>query len=408
MPRPTTSLLTVALAVAWYCVHCAVAQMTTAATLLSRLEQDGLLTREVAQKARTAHADLFVIESASSSIGSAAATRTPRWRSFLSLANFVKAAAVISLIVAFSGIVINVAKGVWWLLVQVPIEVYQVAFLVPSVAGLVPSRLMAPHHTFFIALFCSASSIITILWIIVSHKILKQSFEHLLERLEKRNQLHYIIGTAGTCFFGALALLHSSRIFGVFTAVSLSALTSFGVAYEPRVLTLYFRQDMLAPVVLGHLAVVSPFAVLRITGTLPAAMQLFEAGMDYYCTIALGVGFLVGASPWYMLYMDGYRPPDFEQPWPWRPASARSLKYLLLFLAVLTAATVAFFFTDLKTPGSILFAHGVLLAMEWVGFWAARWGFVFFTLVAGTSLYGAGMLLDHFGHLLKPPRLTCC
>ena len=108
---------------------------------------------------------------------------------------------------------------------------------------------------------------------------------------------------------------------------------------------------------------------------------LFAVGLEYYCTIAMGVGFLVGASP---LAREG----------------GAVGGYLMLFIAVVAAAVTGYFFYDLKVIGSILCCIGVLLALEWIGYLSYQTGFLFGTFLMGVVLYGGALLLERYAHLI--------
>ena len=54
---------------------------------------------------------------------------------------------------------------------------------------------------------------------------------------------------------------------------------------------------MLNAVVFGHLAVLVIYVYFFVT--MPEITKYYDVGIQYYCTIAMSVGLLVGASPFY-------------------------------------------------------------------------------------------------------------
>jgi hypothetical protein len=67
---------------------------------------------------------------------------------------------------------------------------------------------------------------------------------------------------------------------------------------------------------------------------------------------------------------------------------------MVLAVVALVLTMIEFFFTDVKSVGSIVCFCAVLLGMELVAFYAHACGFVAMTLALGGMLYGAAMLIE--------------
>jgi len=74
--------------------------------------------------------------------------------------------------------------------------------------------------------------------------------------------------------------------------------------------------------------------------------------------------------------------------------------YFCLFLFTLVAAITGYFFFDLKVIGTIMCFFGLLLALEWIGFFSHKAGFIPFAAIMGAVLYGVAMLLEANSHLI--------
>lgn len=182
----------------------------------------------------------------------------------------------------------------------------------------------------------------------------------------------------GMVYFGALTLAYQSQIFGFFAAICLSGILSFGMYYRPGVLTLFFNDKATGAVIWGHLVVLAAYSITKVMGLLPAQAGLFAIGLEYYCTIALGVGFLVGASPF----------------------TRRSGGFLITFLVVFVAAMIGYYLYDLKVVGSIICVFAVLLFLEWIGYLSYKTGFLVGTFVCGIVLFVASLLMESFASFL--------
>ena len=331
--------------------------------LIDQLEHDGYLAPQAAEQARARYLG-----------GTEAVDAQPSaWTRYLSWTNFIKVVGVICLLVAFAGAIRRFGDRLRYWIAQVPREVYQAALLALTLCCSLAPQLIWAAQAYYLALFGVFANLLLLGWIVESHRAIWRFIAHLCRFGPPPASL---VGALGVLYFGAFALLYQSQIFGFFAAVCLSSVLSFGVYYRPGVLTLYFHDKATAAVVLGHLLVLAVYAGLKIAAQLPATAGLFAAGLEYYCTIALGVGFLVGASPYYKRRSVG--------------------AYLALFAVVLCAAVAGYFLFDLKVIGSIVCCFAVLLALEWIGYFSYRINFIVGTFVMGMVLFAGALLLERY------------
>lgn len=301
------------------------------------------------------------------------------WDRYVSWTNFFKVLGVVLLLVAFSSLIGKIAKGLMFLIIQVPKEVYQVSFLSVSLLATIRPDLIWASQAFYLALFGAFANLVVLIWVIESHPRLKEVLAKLFNLGVPPAS---VASFWGMLYFAALALAYNSQIFGFFAVVCLSGIFTFTMYYRPGVLFLDFEEKAMPAVVFGHLAVLLGYVGLKLSGNLPAQTALFSVGLEYYATIAMGVGFLVAASPFYGRNQGG------------------AVGYLMLFLLVTFAAVAGYFLFDLKVIGSILCVFAVLLALEWIGYLSYKSGFIVGTFILGITLYGLSLLAEHYGHLV--------
>jgi hypothetical protein len=146
----------------------------------------------------------------------------------------------------------------------------------------------------------------------------------------------------------------------------------------PGTLFLYFKEDMLNSVVFGHLVVLSIYiAVLKL---MPQHTEYFNIGIQYYCTIALGVGLLLGASPFYKI--------------------EKAPGYSVLFIVLFFLASFGYFFFDLKVMASITFVFFILFILEWIGYIGYQTGLILGSALIGGSLFALALLLEKYGSMM--------
>lgn len=345
--------------------------------LLQQLQADGMLSPAQVQQAQTRYVNAQDLQRPLAS-GEARGPADPGlWERYVSWTAFFKVLAVVCLLVAFSGVIIRIGASIAFLIVQVPRAVYQTLLLAGGLIGIVRPDLLWASQAFYIALFSAFANLVVLGWIASSYPRLRQQLTSLVPPgLHPSSMLSFGM----LLYFAALALAYQSQTFGFFAAVSLSGMLSFGLYYRPGVLTLYFAERATNAVILGHLAVLLAHAAMKASGHGTEQIRLFAVGIEYYCTIAMGVGFLIAASPF------GRR--------------RSPLPYLALFAATLLAAVTGYFFLDLRPIGSIVCCIAVLLALEWIGYFSWRAGFLWGSALAGVTLFGAAQVLERYAPLL--------
>lgn len=352
--------------------------------LLGQLETDGYLSHKLADEARLK----YVTPEDMAAPVDGLATGAPAGPSFLdrvmTWTNVFYVMGVVVLLIAFAGWIAQIAELFMAAIMAIPKELYQLVFLgtgaamtanrfIPSLAGL------AENHSFYVALFGSLANLVVLAWVVASHPKL----EALVQKLANlRLPLGTITAGVLLLYFGALALSYHSEMFGFLAAVAFASMLTFTVGYRPGVLWMEFEDKALSSMIFGNLTALVLYTSLKLTGHLPPAMALFEVGLTYYCTIALGLGFLVGASPF-----------------KWRNANS-PIGYLVLFILTVLGFLFAYVFYDFKVVGSILCVFAVLLALEWLAKLCNEAGFVGGMLLLGAALLELSAAMERYGHLL--------
>lgn len=344
--------------------------------LLQRMETDGFLSKKLADEARSRYvvkADQQVAPSVNNS-----STQKEGANEYLTWANFVKVVAIGFMLIFAHGLISNLIKGVWHLLVQIPAYCYQIPLLaISSTATLMP-QLVWPSQAVYVALLASITNLLVIGWVVAIYPQVLKAFTHLFKL---GLPVASVINAVLVVYFGGLALHYNSALFGFFAAVALSGVFTFSLYYAPGVLTLYFKENALGALVFGHLILLGGYAFAKISGHLPVEATLFEIGLEYYCTIALGVALLCGSSPF------------------GKKDGATGL-YALLMVLVVGLASSAYFLTPLHVVGVIMIIFFILFILEWIAYLGFQGGVVVGCLVLGVCLYAVGMGIEAYGKTL--------
>ena len=352
--------------------------------LIGQMERDGALSPQQAQRAKEKYISEGDLRELSEAQAQALQKEPGLWERYATWTGFFYFLGVALLAVAFAGWIAKLAKLFLVVIVAVPKEVYQGAFLCAgawmALNGVLMPGLLSQTHAFWMAAFGAAANLILAGWILESHP-------KLAEALKKLFSLGLPLGSVASfwlmLYFGSLALAYGSEIFGFAAAVMFSGMMTFAVGYRPGVLWMDFEEKALPAVIFGNLAAVAGYAALKVSGHLPQEAALFEAGISYWCSIAMGVGFLVGASPY-----------------EWRRAGQSPWGWLGLLAAVTLAGVFGYVFFDLKVIGSVLCVFAFLVCMEWYSKLCMKAGFVGGALMMGLALVGIASAMERWGSLV--------
>lgn len=339
--------------------------------LIQQMQKDGYLSDKMAQEVKVKYVKVNDLSTVSNS---KATMQESTWTQYLSWINLLKVAGIILFLVAFWGTITKIIGKVWFLIVSVPMWVYQTAFLAIGMIGIFVPHLIWESQAFYIALFCSFANIIVIGWIVSTYPKLEEMFAKLFNI---GVPVQSVISFWGMIYFGALAFAYASQIFGFFAAVCFSGMLSFGLYYAPGVLTLHFKEKALNAVIFGHTLVLAVYAWLHINNIAPIEVSYFKVGLEYYSTIALGLALLIGSTPFIKREGQAF--------------------YFVAFVALVLLSTVGYFFFGLQVICSILCIFFILYVLEIICYYGYKGGLIIGSALLGASLYALSILLEQYG-----------
>lgn len=363
--------------------------------LIAQMQKDGYIgsktADEVVQKYVTKadvathisgiKSDSNQLSSSNTSNEVSVASVSSSWGKYFTLYNMIKVIAVGFLLFAFRGFIAHMIMKYIALIKKVPVEIYQVVLGVASVTGTVYPQLFWASQAFYVALFCSLANLVLLVWIADTHEKIAKA---IIKWFNFGIPAETVASLIGVVYFGALSLTYHSQIFGFMTAICISGALSFTIFYNVGVLFLYFKENALMAMVLGHIVVLGAYVALMHNEAVASYLVSFNAGVQYYCTIALGVALLVGASPF-----------NFS-----RKNIGSTGFYALLFIIIAALAVVGYSLLDVKVMASIILCFFVLFLIEWVAYQGFKGGVIFGSFILGGSLYALALVLEHISPLI--------
>lgn len=348
--------------------------------LIHLMQDDGFLSEKMAGEAKLKYVDPKQL-SAPVTVDTAASSM-PALGSlldrYLSWFNAIKVIGVVFILIAFWGGIQKLIKGIWHLIASVPVLAYQLPLLGLTVTLTLKPQMVWASQALYLAIFGSVANLLVLLWFAVTH----EKFAMQVLKLFRLGLPPASVGSFwGMLYFGGLAVLYQSPIFGFAAAVCLSGVLSFGMYYSQGTLWLHFKEHAEGAVVFGHLAVLLIYLAVRINAPHAPAINLFGMGIEYYCTVAMCVGLLVGSAPWM------------------RSEGAVGL-YVLTFILVAVAASFGYFLLDIKVIGSIVMCFFILFCLEWLGYLGFQGGVIAGCAILGFSLFGVAVLMEHYSNYI--------
>lgn len=354
--------------------------------VITSLQKDGYLSEKMANEVtgkyiseKDVQTKVYTVgvESKATSVETVVEDKTTfNWSQYLSWINFVKVVGIIFILVAFWGFIMRIMVTCWFIIAAVPVIIYQMVFLFSSLVGLIIPEKVWESQSFYVALFCTFTTLMVLAWMVETHNSLK-SF---IKKFSLGISPNIVISFWLMVYFATLAIVYQSTIFGFFAAVALSGVFTFGLVYMPGVLFLTFKESALSSMVIGHIAVLAGYVAIYHMGIANPYLQYFNAGIQYYCSVALGVGLLVGASPFY------------------KESSVPG--YFVLALLVAIASSILYFFLGMTTIATVMFIFLALIFIEWVGYIGFQGGWVIGFGVSGAILYGLSMIFEKYGAII--------
>ncbi|CAL6008471.1 Conserved_hypothetical protein [Hexamita inflata] len=330
--------------------------------LLTELIQDGELNAQNQEKLIAKYVVPFVVNKTK----------------YLSITNFIKTIAVGMLLFATWGIITIVIEKALDVFASIPLYVYLFLAFMASVTGLVAPKTYSKSQSDYVAITCTFT---TLMVISATFGAYNKQLEPIMQIFRLGIPRVLIANFWLIVYFASIALYYKSQIIGFFTIVSLSSLTSFSLIYVPGTLFLHFKDEMLPIVVIVHSLELLIYIGLKLTNYFPEVFSVFKFGVEYYASIALGTGLLVGASPFYshMKY---------------------TIPYVLLFIIITTGSLAVHFLGGIKVPGSVLTCFCFLTVLEWFGYIGFRGGMIVGCIVSAAGLFGAAGLIEKYSDFI--------
>lgn len=290
---------------------------------------------------------------------------------YVNLANTLKFFGTVLLIIVFWRFIAMIIIALKDLILRVPMIIYQGGGLLVTGSMTFAAASIWPSQAVWVAIFGAFGNLILLSWVASTYK-------EIAMKLIEVFSLKFPKGTAAgfwlMVYFGALAIMYQSQTLGFFAVVAFCAMLTFTIGVVPGVVFLNISEKALGASLVVHTCVLGALAYVNYGSIAVPHLNLWVAGLNYYLPIALGLGLVVGCSPWYS-------------------GSDRALSWLMLIVVFLGAIFV-YSMAGMAIASVIVFIFIALILIEWLGYASFSAHYLVGLSVIGALLFFGGLWLE--------------
>ncbi len=299
--------------------------------------------------------------------------KTISTQSLLSFSNFLIVSGIFVLIAFFW-------KSIKNLIIQVPAIIYQALFLGVSVAATIYPEKFSSSYSFYVVLAASLMNLMIIGWMAVTYKEIAEKIVAKFAFLAKIGlRAETVMCMWLMVYFGFFAITQESKLFGFFAAVAFSGIFSFVIISFPGAVGLGQTRNIPNALIFSHLIAFAIFIVMGVNGIASEYTKYFATGIQYYCTLAIGITLLIESSFW---------------------SGKNKATYSMGLIVVTLLANFFGAMFNLTASAAIMNVLMVVWIIEWVGYVSFSVGALGGLLFSGLTLVGMGVLIDKYASTL--------
>ncbi|MGF1729600.1 hypothetical protein [Photobacterium kasasachensis] len=295
------------------------------------------------------------------------------WGEYIHFVNLLKFCAVMFLLVAFRGFVAHFISSIIGIIASIPSAVYQITLLMFSLLITIIPEVFWASETLYLALLGSIANLIILSWVGYDYHVTVNKIIRLISIGVKP---HVLVPTYLALYFGSLAIWYQSNIFGVIAVACVLAAMGFVIIFSGLCVTMGVDDERVLPtLILVNFITLLTYSLIIILGYSIPYLEYFTVGVEYLCSLVLGVCLLISTSPLY--------------------------KHSQFFTRAIIMMVVS---GGLSVCGSVFYSLDVipqfintffmLFLLGWVVELTKKAGFIALCFVVGCALYGFAIMLE--------------
>lgn len=337
---------------------------------IKKLEQSGYITKK---NAREASASLVFSNkeffNQHHSVDQKAQNSDIEWTKYLSWINLLKMLGIVSMLIAFRGLVFDFILH----LVKIPKNVYQALLITMSlVMTFFPEKIHLEQAS-YICMFGVIANVILFAWLFETYE---KFFLKIFSLFSLNIHPFVVVCFYLSIYFGLFAIQLDSQFLGIFSCIAFVCM--FGFIFESSGLHTvigYSEDDHMGVSLLVNGLITLVFSLVTINEIDLPYVSVFTPGIQYICTIVFSITLLIFSS---FVYKE----------------QTGSTFYIVLMIVVEMFSLFAMTFYDLEVIPVIINTAFVLFVFSWVGYITSRVSGILTSFVLGVLLYGLAVFLE--------------
>ncbi len=298
---------------------------------------------------------------------------------YFTLVNTIKFIACLAFIIAFHGIFAKIIKNFYKFITLIPNFFYQAVLLSLSVTLTLNPSLLFDSQAFYIALVSSFINIFILGWFIADYRY---SIIRYMKFLFVGIKPEILIGFYTFLYFGGLSILYTSSFFGLLSVMGFVGMLGFIFLYSDLIAIIGVEDEKeIHNVTFTTLFILGIYSAVRIFNIEVPYLESFYIGIEYVCSIALGVCLLIGSS----IYIYEGRRKSF-------PKGLYTVMFVLVTIASMGISTLY----GITVPSAIITTFFALYILGNIGYMTSKVNYIFMTFVLGAMLYGTALLMEKY------------
>jgi len=343
-------------------------EQTPVNQVIYQLEKDGFIDKETSIKAIDHYKNNKELNNQLSEQFNKEKTS---WTQYITFMNILKLIGIVLILIATRGILYKIIKSMLFIIIAVPLILYQTAALILGVMLTYNPEFFWAKEAFYVNLFGSTLNIIVVGWIMYTYEGILAAIIKLLNKIKISEEIFVLSLLTG--YYYHLSLLETSMFYGTIAVMFFSGLFIYCVS---RLFKDISEKQILYLFNFFGLGLFSLFVFLDITNVNHVFLDKLMFGLEYVSALIVIVSLLILSSPFF---------------------DRMSAILPSIMIAILSAIGFMFGMSNGYVEVSGLINTLVLItAFQWVFYLVKDSNYIIVCLVAGLLLFGTGKLIESY------------
>lgn len=343
-------------------------EQTPVNQVIYQLEKDGFIDKETSIKAIDHYKNNKELNNQLSEQFNKEKTS---WTQYITFMNILKLIGIVLILIATRGILYKIIKSMLFIIIAVPLILYQTAALILGVMLTYNPEFFWAKEAFYVNLFGSTLNIIVVGWIMYTYEGVLNAIIKFLNKIKISEDVFVLSLLTG--YYYHLSLLENSIFYGTISIIFFSGLSIYLICKSLKGLD---EKDVLYISKFFGLTLFSLFIFLDIKNINSVLLDNLMFGLEYISSFIVIVSLLILSSPFF---------------------NKKKAIFSLIIIAILSTISLIFGMNNGYIEVSGLINTLVLITIfQWIFYLIKDNNYIVVYLVTGILLFGTGKLIESY------------